>query len=144
MLVVVMALVPVDAPPARPPIATAAPAPPTTASPIHSHLWPPCGRRAEASLPAASDIGHTVPARASPFVAVMRTSKEPAVRFHCMPQTLARPSEPVVAISDFEELGNEPLAPSSGSWKVTETPLTGLPVSFVTSTVIPRVARDQI
>src|ERR1017187_10075686 len=39
-------------------------------------------------------------------------------------------------------LTNAPLGPSSGRWKLTAAPATGLPVSSVISTVIGRVLRD--
>ena len=74
----------------------------------------------------------------------MRMSTRPAVRFHGMPHTAARPSARVVTISVFDPLVKVPVGPSAGSRKLTVAPSIGLPVSPVTSTVIPRVARDPV
>ena len=90
---------------------------PATANEIHSHLCPPRPRFRELAAASGASLknwGHIVPARVCPLTAVIRTSKDPAVRFHCMPQTLARPSARVVTISVFEPVENVPLGPSSG------------------------------
>ena len=74
----------------------------------------------------------------------MRISNGPAVRFHCMPQTAARPSACVAAISVRAPELNTPPGPSAGKVKLTVAPSTGRPVSSVTSTVSPRVAREPV
>jgi len=132
-----------DCLPARAVLATPPAAAPATASEIHSHLCPGPVRvvRDEVS---DKNCPTTVPARACPFTAVMRISKLPTVRFHCIPQAPARPSACVVMISVLEPLEKDPPGPSSGNMKLTVAPSTGLPVSSVTSSVMPRVARAPI
>lgn len=127
--------------------ATPAAAAPPTANPIHSHLWPRGPTRAvlaRASGESERKMEQVVPARVCPLSAVIRISSAPAVRFHCMPQTPARPSAPVVTISVFDPLANVPAGPESGNRKLTEAPSTGLPVSSLTWTVMPRVARAPV
>lgn len=131
---------------------TAAPAPTPTAiaPPIHSHLCPPCDA---VKTPSPPDLGATEslkycvlmrPARACSLIAVTRISTGPGVLFHCIPHTDARPSGPVVTISVRRPELKVPLAPSSGRRKLTAAMSTGLPVSSVTSTVRPRVARVPV
>src|ERR1700722_13409432 len=77
--------------------ATATAAAPATIAEIHKTLWlphpaPALPEAALASGASLSDCALTAPARACPFTAVMRISNGPAVWFHCMPQTAARPS----------------------------------------------------
>ena len=130
--------------------ATPAAAAPATTSEIHRSLWLP---RAARNFPGAvsratdallKDCELTTTARAGPFTAAMRISNGPAVRFHCMPHTAARPSACVAAISVRAPVLNTPLGPSAGRVKLTVAPSTGRPVSSVTSTVTPRVAREPI
>ena len=82
-----------------------------------------------------------MPARVCPLIAVMRISNEPSVRFHCIPQAEALPSAFVVTISRREPFENVPLGPSSGNRKLIDAFSIGLPVSSVTWTLTPRVAR---
>ncbi len=84
------------------------------------------------------------PARASPFTAVIRISTVPEVLFHCIPQTVARPSVCVVTTSVRRPDAKTPLGPSSGNRKLTDAPSTGFPVSSVTETVSPRAAREPV
>jgi len=72
----------------------------------------------------------------------MRISNGPAVRFHCMPHTAARPSTRVAAISVRPPVLKTPPGPSAGNVKLTVAPSTGRPASSVTSTATPRVARE--
>ena len=134
----------------RPNIMPAA-APPPTAAAISSHLvFPPCDALNVPSPPACGTAVSlrycvlTIPARAWSLIAVMRISIGPATLFHCIPETDARPSAPVLATSVRSPELNMPLGPESGSRKLTEAPGTGLPASSVTSTVIPRVARPPV
>src|ERR1035437_5997414 len=88
-----------DAPdlPATTPATPAAAARATTRE-IHRSLWLPNPARVFAgAVPlifgaSLRDCELTAPARACPFTAVMRISNGPAVWFHCIPHTAARPS----------------------------------------------------
>src|ERR1700691_5305707 len=85
--------------------ATPAAAAPPTARAIHNHLCPfgpTLAVEARASGESERYSEQVVPARVFPLSAVTRTSSEPAVWFHCIPQTPARPSAPVVTISVFD------------------------------------------
>ena len=55
---------------------------------------------------------------------------------------LARPPASVITTSVRSPLTNAPPGPSSGRWKLTAAPATGLPVSSVISTAIGRLLRD--
>ena len=122
-------------PPAPPPCTASMPAAaaPPAPSTIHAHLCPPCPPEFRMACELSSALlkvsEQTVPARKAPFAAVMRTSNDPAIRFHCMPQALTLPSGWLVATSVFEPLANVPLGPCSGRRKATVAPSTGLPKS---------------
>ena len=126
------------------------PAAPAASAASHSHLCPPCDAVKTPSPPdfgATESLKYSVlmrPARACSLIAVTRISTGPGVLFHCIPQTDARPSGPVVTISVRRPELKVPLAPSSGRRKLTAAISTGLPVSSVTSTVRPRVARVPV
>lgn len=140
--------------PVRPPAIAATPpaaAPPAkTANTIHfdrptvcpdldgGDAEPLAGRDPEETFPALSvtNCVRTMPARASPLLAVIRMGTGPAAAPHEIPRIAARPSFPVTAISVRMPLANTPVAPSSGRRADTAAPETGRPASSVKKTMI--------
>src|ERR1017187_2157683 len=120
-------------------------APPATAAATAIHFLRLVGAAFALAAPprdSATYWNDTVPARACSLDARIRIRNLPGRRLASKPCRLARPWASAMTTSVRSPLTNAPLGPSSGRWKLTAAPATGLPVSSVISTVIGRVLRD--
>ena len=121
-------------------------APPPTAAATANHFLRP-GREADFAtvvppLGSATYWKDTVPARACSLEARIRIWNRPGAWLATNPRKPARPPASVMTTSVRSPLTNTPPGPSSGRWKLTAAPGTGLPVSSVISTTIGRLLRD--
>ena len=126
--------------PAKPTLAP--PAAPAASRAIQTHLELPPDWALPVSAARVSVTATTREARAEPLPAVTRIWTSPGALPHFMPHAAARPSAPAGTISVRLPVGNWPVGPCSGNWKLTVAPETLAPAASVTSIVMPRAERD--